>query len=120
MFGFITSNEGLKVHKTDCPNAIQLQSNYTDKILKARWIDSSQEEFRADIHLTGIDNMGLISEITQEISKNLNVDMKKVSFSTDDGIFEGDISLRVKNNDILNKLISHLKKIDGIDKVTRQ
>ena len=120
VFGFITSNEGLKVHKTDCPNAIQLQSNYTDKILKARWIDSSQEEFRADIHLNGIDNMGLISEITQEISKNLNVDMKKVSFSTDDGIFEGDISLRVKNNDILNKLISHLKKIDGIDKVTRQ
>ena len=120
VFGFITSNEGLKVHKNDCPNAIQLQSNYTDKILKARWIDSSQEEFRADIHLTGIDNMGLINLITNEISDNLHVDMKKVSFTTEDGIFEGDISLKVKNNDILNKLISHLKKIDGIDKVTRQ
>ena len=120
VFGFITSNEGLKVHKNDCPNAIQLQSNYTNKILKARWIDSSQEEFRADIHLTGIDNMGLINLITNEISDNLHVDMKKVSFTTEDGIFEGNISLKVKNNDILNKLISHLKKIDGIDKVTRQ
>ena len=120
VFGFITSNEGLKVHKTNCPNAIQLQSNYTDKIIKARWIDSSQEEFRADIHLTGIDNMGLINLITNEISDNLHVDMKKVSFTTEDGVFKGDISLKVKNNDILNKLISHLKKIDGIDKVTRQ
>ena len=120
VFGFITSNEGLKVHKNDCPNAIQLQSNYTNKILKARWIDSSQEEFRVDINLTGIDNMGLINQITNEISDNLHVDMKKVSFTTEDGIFEGDISLKVKNNDILNKLISHLKKIDGIDKVTRQ
>jgi len=120
VFGFITSNEGLKVHKTNCPNAIQLQSNYTNKILKARWIDSTQEEFRADIHLTGIDNIGLINEITKEISNNLHVDMKKVSFTTDDGIFEGNITLKVKNNDILTKLISHLKKINGIDKVTRQ
>lgn len=120
VFGFITSNEGLKVHKTNCPNAIQLQSNYTDKILKARWFDSSQEEFRVDIHLTGIDNMGLINEITKEISDNLHVNMKKVSFTTEDGIFEGNISLKVKNNDILNTLISHLKKIDGIDKVNRQ
>jgi len=120
VFGFITSSEGLKVHKTNCPNAIQLQSNYTNKILKARWIDSTQEEFRADIHLTGIDNIGLINEITKEISNNLHVDMKKVSFTTDDGIFEGNITLKVKNNDILTKLISHLKKINGIDKVTRQ
>ncbi len=120
VFGFITVSEGIKVHKKDCPNAIQFQSNYAYRIIQAKWIDSSQQEFKAVISLTGIDNLGLVSEITSEISKNMNVNMRSVNFESEDGVFLGKITVIVKNNSILNTLIQHLKKINGIDKVSRE
>jgi len=120
VFGFVTVNEGIKVHKKNCPNALQLQSNYAYRIIPAKWIDSSQQDFKAIIKLTGIDNLGLVSEITKEISSNLNVNMKKVSFESVDGVFSGQITLKVKNNAILTKIITRLKKINGIDKVSRE
>ena len=120
VFGFVTVNEGIKVHKKNCPNALQLQSNYAYRIIPAKWIDSSQQDFKAVIKLTGIDNLGLVSEITKEISSNLNVNMKKVSFESVDGVFSGQITLKVKNNAILTKIITRLKKINGIDKVSRE
>jgi GTP pyrophosphokinase len=120
VFGFVTVSDGIKVHKKDCPNAIQLQSNYAYRIIPAKWIDSSQQDFRAVIRLTGIDNLGLVSEITKEISSNLNVNMKNINFESSDGIFSGRITLVVKNNSILSTIISRLKKINGIDKVSRE
>ncbi|MFD0932872.1 RelA/SpoT family protein [Psychroflexus salinarum] len=120
VFGFTTIKEGIKVHKKNCPNAIQLQSNYAYRILKAKWIDSSQEEFSATIRLTGIDDLGLVSIITNEISKNLNVNILNIAFSSNDGVFEGKLVVKVTNNSILTTLIERLKKIDGIDKVKRE
>ncbi|SDR67055.1 RelA/SpoT family protein [Christiangramia echinicola] len=120
VFGFISVNDGLKVHKKDCPNALQLQSNYAYRIIQAKWIDSSQQDFRAVINLQGIDNLGLVSEITQEISSNLHVNMKNLNFDSSDGVFSGRITLVVKNNNILNTIIQRLKKINGIDKVSRE
>jgi GTP pyrophosphokinase len=120
VFGFITVSEGIKVHKKDCPNAIQFQSNYAYRIIQAKWIDSSQQDFKAVINLTGIDNLGLVSEITQEISKSMNVNMRSINFDSADGVFTGKITVIVKNNSILETLIEHLKKISGIDKVSRE
>ncbi len=120
VFGFITVADGIKVHKKDCPNAIQLQSNYAYRIISAKWIDSSQEEFKAIIKLTGLDDLGLVSEITREISKNLHVNMRNISFQSNESVFEGKITVIVKNKTILKKLMDHLKKIKGIDKVTRE
>jgi len=120
VFGFVTVNEGIKVHKKDCPNAIQLQSNYAYRIISAKWIDSSQEEFKAVIKLTGLDNLGLVSEITKEISNNLHVNMRNISFDSHDSVFQGKITVIVKNKTILKKLMTRLKKINGIDKVTRE
>ncbi|WP_127846332.1 RelA/SpoT family protein [Psychroflexus aestuariivivens] len=120
VFGFTTINDGIKVHKKNCPNAIQLQSNYAYRILKAKWIDSSQEEFNANIKLTGIDDLGLVSHITDIISKSLNVNIHSLTFTSKAGVFEGAIVVKVKNLTILNTLIQRLKKIDGIDKVTRE
>lgn len=119
VFGFISINDGIKVHKKNCPNAISMQSNYAYRIISAKWIDSSQEEFKADIQLTGIDNLGLVSEITTHISNNMHVNMRNLNFSTDGGTFKGRITVVVKNNTILKKLIDNLKKINGIDKVSR-
>jgi len=120
VFGFITVSEGIKVHKKDCPNAIQFQSNYAYRIIQAKWIDSTQQDFKAIIKLTGIDNLGLVSEITKEISKSMNVNMRNINFDSSDGVFTGKITVIVKNNSILNTLIDRLKKINGIDKVSRE
>lgn len=120
VFGFITVSEGIKVHKKDCPNAIQLQSNFAYRIIQAKWKDSTQEEFKAVIKLTGIDNIGLVNDVTKEISNNMNVNIKNINFDSSDGIFTGRITVVVKNNSILKKLMDHLKKINGIDKVSRE
>ncbi len=119
VFGFVSVNDGIKVHKKNCPNAIQLQSNYAYRIIIAKWIDSTQQEFQSEIQLTGIDNLGLINDITQIISDEMHVNMRNLNFSTDGGTFTGKITVVVKNNGILKKVISNLKKIHGIDKVTR-
>ncbi len=120
VFGFITVSEGIKVHKKDCPNAIQLQSNFAYRIIQAKWKDSTQEDFKAVIKLTGIDNIGLVNDVTKEISNNMNVNIKNINFDSQDGIFTGKITVVVKNNSILKKLMEHLKKINGIDKVSRE
>ncbi len=119
VFGFLSVNEGIKVHKKNCPNAISLQSNYAYRIIPAKWIDSSQEEFTSEIKLTGIDNLGLLNEITEIISDNMHVNMKNLNFGTDGGTFTGTITVVVKNQSILKKLIQNLKRINGIEKVVR-
>lgn len=120
VFGFVTVSEGIKVHKKDCPNAIQLQSNFAYRIIAAKWKDSSQEEFQAIIKLEGIDNLGLVNDITKEISNNMNVNIRNINFDSIHGVFTGKITVIVKNNTILKRLMTHLKKINGIDKVTRE
>ncbi|WP_445385458.1 RelA/SpoT family protein [Robiginitalea sp. IMCC44478] len=119
VFGFVTVNEGIKVHKKNCPNSISLQSNYAYRIIAAKWVDSTQEEFTAELQLSGIDNMGLINDITDIISDEMHVNMRNLNFGTDGGTFSGRITVVVKNNTILKKLMANLKKINGIDKVSR-
>jgi len=120
VFGFITINEGIKVHKRDCPNSISLQSNYAYRIMQAKWIDSSQQEFKAILHITGMDTIGLTNKLTKVISDNMNVNIQSISLSGDAGIFNGKIAVIVQNNNILKKLIDNIKQIDGVDKVTRE
>ncbi|WP_248724954.1 bifunctional (p)ppGpp synthetase/guanosine-3',5'-bis(diphosphate) 3'-pyrophosphohydrolase [Seonamhaeicola sp. ML3] len=119
VFGFLTVSDGIKVHKKSCPNAVSLKSNYAYRIMTAKWVDSSQTEFLAKITVSGIDHIGLVNEITQIISSNMHVNMKSLNFESHDGLFSGKINLVVKNNTIIKKLIEKLKKINGIDKVTR-
>jgi len=119
VFGFLTINDGIKVHKKNCPNAVSLQSNYAYRIMPAKWIDSSQQVYTSHINLSGIDNLGLVNDITTLISDNMHVNMKSISFTSDDGVFTGKITVQVKNQTMLKKLIDRLKKINGIDKVSR-
>ena len=119
VFGFVTINEGIKVHKKDCPNAISLQSNYAYRILQTKWIDSSQQEFRAVLDITGMDSLGLTNELTKVISNNMHVNIQSISLSGQAGIFNGQVTVIVQNNTILKKLIENIRKIDGIEKVTR-
>ncbi len=119
VFGFLTINDGIKVHKNTCPNAIQMQSNYSYRILKAKWIDSTQSEFQVTLNISGIDTFGMVNSVTKVISNNLHIDMKSVHFDSNDGTFTGTIVVKVKNKSILNNLVKNIKKINGIDKVSR-
>ncbi|MGB0185890.1 MAG: RelA/SpoT family protein [Flavobacteriaceae bacterium] len=119
VFGFLSIRDGIKVHKKNCPNALSLQSNYAYRIILAKWIDSSQQVFRAVIKLTGIDEKGLVNDITKLISANMNVNIKSIKFDSDSGTFNGEIALEVNNTSFVTKLMDRLKKINGIEKVTR-
>ena len=120
VFGYISVNEGIKVHKKDCPNSLSLQSNFAYRIIKAKWVDSSSDEFTAILKLSGIDNMGIVSEVTKSITGDMSININKLSFDSEDGIFTGLISVNVKNKTILNRLINRILKVKGVDKVLRE
>ena len=120
VFGFITINEGIKVHNKDCPNALALQSNYAYRILPAKWVDSSSEEYSAVLKLSGIDTRGLVNEVTRMISNNSNVSINKINFDSNDQFFTGVIHVSVQNINILNKLVQNLARVNGIDKIVRE
>jgi GTP diphosphokinase / guanosine-3',5'-bis(diphosphate) 3'-diphosphatase len=119
VFGFITINEGIKIHRTNCPNAIQLMSNYAYRIVKAKWTNQKEIAFLAGVHITGIDDVGVVNNITKVISSELKVNMRSISIDSNDGIFNGTIMLFVHDTTHLTKLTKKLKQVNGILTVTR-
>ena len=119
VFGFVTINDGIKVHKKDCPNSISLQSNYAYRIMSAKWIDSSKQEFKAILHIDGIDKKGIINNLTKIISNSMDVHINTINISENEGVFEGKLSISVKNKVQLNNLIVNIKKVDGVKRVER-
>jgi guanosine-3',5'-bis(diphosphate) 3'-pyrophosphohydrolase len=120
VFGFVTINEGIKVHRHDCPNSLSLQSNFAYRVLPAWWVDSSEQQFNVKLKLSGIDQTGLVNQVTRVISNNMNVDIFKLNFDTEEGLFNGSISIGIKNSATLDKLVNNLLKINGIEKVARE
>ena len=119
VFGFITINDGIKIHRTNCPNAIQLMSNYAYRIVKARWFGDQQIAFLAGIKMTGMDDVGVVNNITKIISSELKVNIRSLNIESNDGLFEGMIMLFVHDTEHLTTLIKKLKKLPGIIKVSR-
>ena len=120
VFGFITLNDGIKVHKKGCQNGVSMQSKYAFRIINAKWITSVSDTFISNIKITGIDNIGLVSEVTRVISNIMNVDIYNINFIANDGIFEGNVGVKVNNKTMVNKVIKKIEKIKGIEKVTRE
>ena len=119
VFGFITVGEGIKIHRINCPNAIKLLSNYAYRVVKAKWTNDQLISFLAGIKINGTDELGIVNNITKVISNEHNVNMRAINFDTDDGLFEGSIMVYVHDTKHLNHLIENLKKVKGINKVTR-
>lgn len=119
VFGFITINEGIKIHRINCPNAIELMSNYAYRIVKARWTSQKNIAFLAGIKITGFDKVGIVNQITRIISDQLHVNMRSISFDSNDGIFEGNIMVYVDDTEHLKALIKNLKAVDGVQNVIR-
>ncbi len=119
VFGFVTINEGIKIHKTNCPNAISLMSNYAYRIVKARWMNQQQIAFMAGIRVNGIDDVGIVNNITRIISNELNVNMRSISFESQDGVFEGTIMVFVHDTNHLTELLGKIKEVKGVTSVHR-
>ena len=119
VFGFTTINEGMRVHKIQCPNAVNLRANYQYRILKAKWVDSTDREFKINIHFSGIDNDNIAREVTLLISMKENISFEKIHIDSADGTFEGSVRVGVKNNEYLLTLIKQLKQIEGVLEVHR-
>ena len=119
VFGFITINDGIKIHRNNCPNARELRSNYAYRILTAKWKINLGDAFITGLEFTGIDIVGVVKELTTIISEDEKINMKSLNFDTNDGVFEGEIMLYVYDKSHLEKLIKKLRNINGIEKVVR-
>ena len=119
VFGFVTINEGIKIHRTTCPNAVELLSNHGNRVIKARWTSQREIAFLAGLRILGTDRVGMINDLTKVISNELKVNMRSITVDSDGGIFEGTIKLYVNNTEHLDHLIQNLNQIDGVIKVSR-
>ena len=119
VFGFLTINDGIKIHRTNCPNAVQLMSKYAYRIIKTRWTKQHEIAFLTGIKLTGIDDVGLVNKITNIITGQMNLNMRSISFDSVDGVFEGKIMVYVHDTAELEDLVARMNALDGILEVGR-
>jgi GTP pyrophosphokinase len=120
VFGFITATEGIKVHRKKCPNAVYLNSNMAQRIIKAKWINTEKNEYTSVLVIRGIDTVGLVNKVTQIISNDLNVNIRNMNIAGSEGVFEGIITVVVQDTMHLEKVIEKLKKIEGVDSAQRR
>ncbi len=119
IFGFTTINDGIKVHNVNCPNAIQLQSRYAYRIIPAKWATIENLEYSSVLRISGYDQIGLVSKITKLISNEMNVNISSINIVSNDGVFDGRISVLVINKVHLENLINKLENVEGVESVVR-
>lgn len=119
VFGFVTVTEGIKIHRTSCPNAVELMSSYGYRVVKAKWTSQQEIAFLAGLKMEGTDRIGIINDISTVISNELKVNMRSFNIDTDNGIFTGRIKLYVNDTIHLKLLMQKLEKVQGVELVAR-
>jgi guanosine-3',5'-bis(diphosphate) 3'-pyrophosphohydrolase len=119
VFGFVTVNEGIKIHRTNCPNSPELLSHHGNRVVKAKWTSQHEVAFLTGLKIRGTDRVGLINDVTKVISDELKVNMSSMSIHTESGIFEGEIMLYVNDTRHLEQLVAKLQQVEGVVKVSR-
>lgn len=119
VFGFVTVGEGIKIHRTNCPNAVKLMSNFGYRIVKAKWMNKQEIAFLTGLRITGIDDVGVVNNITKVISSDFKVNIRSITVDSNDGIFEGSLMVYVHDTAHLDNLIKRLKMVNGVLSVTR-
>lgn len=119
VFGFVTQGEGLKIHRTNCPNAARLLSNYGHRVVKTKWVKNKEISFLTGIKIVGLDDVGVINKITNLISGTLKININALTIEAKDGLFQGNIRVYVHDKDELEDLVDHLKSLPGIESVDR-
>ncbi len=119
VFGFVTSGEGLKIHRTNCPNAATLLANYGHRVVKAKWAKNKEISFLTGVRINGIDDVGIINKITNVVSGEMKMNMRSMSIDSSEGLFEGTIMVFVNHKEELDELCQRLSALEGINKVLR-
>lgn len=119
VFGFISSHDGLKIHRSNCPNATDMLSHHGERVIKAVWASQTFNEFEVTLDFTGVDDLGLVQNVTNVISGDNKVGMKAISFESLDGVFEGSVRVLVQDREHLLDLMTQLKNVPGVHTVDR-
>jgi len=119
IFGFVTIGKGIRIHRLGCSNAKEMQSRYPYRVVKANWTEKGAASYQAILHITGDDELGMITNISEVITKDLRVQMRSISVESNAGTFEGHLTVVVSNTDHLNTLIVKLKRLKGVHRVSR-
>jgi len=119
VFGFVTTGEGLKIHRTTCPNASRLLANYGHRVVKTKWAKNKEISFLTGLRIIGLDDVGVIHKITNLISGELKVNISAMTIEAKDGIFEGNVKVFVHDKEELDELVSELQALKGIERVDR-
>ncbi|MBT6007313.1 MAG: bifunctional (p)ppGpp synthetase/guanosine-3',5'-bis(diphosphate) 3'-pyrophosphohydrolase, partial [Prolixibacteraceae bacterium] len=120
IYGFVTIKEGIKIHRNNCPNAPQMKERFPYRVIKARWKDTtSRSSFLTTLFVSGTDELGIVSEISHIIAKDIGTQMRSINIESDKGLFEGILKVLVYNLDHLEFLIHKLEKVKGVISVTR-
>lgn len=119
VFGFVSTHEGIKIHRISCPNAAELLSKHGHRVVKAKWTSQSEVSFLAGLKIRGTDRVGMMNDVTRIISSELKVNMRSVSIESDNGIFDGSIQLYVHDTKHLDMLAKKLENIEGVEEVAR-
>jgi GTP pyrophosphokinase len=119
VFGFVTTGKGLTIHRTNCPNAAKLMSNYGHRIVKTKWAKNKEISFLTGLRIIGMDDVGVVNKITTIISGDLRINISAITIESKEGVFEGTIKLFVHDKEELDELVTRLKSLNGIQSVER-
>lgn len=119
VFGFTTVNGGIKIHREDCPNAPEMRKRFGYRIVKARWSGKGSSQYSITLHIIGTDDIGIVNNITNIISKDEKIIMRSINIDSHDGIFHGKITVMLDDTTKLNALVKKLKDIKGVKQVNR-
>jgi GTP pyrophosphokinase len=119
VFGFVTTGKGLTIHRTNCPNAAKLMANYGHRIVKTKWAKNKEISFLTGLKIIGLDDVGVVSKITNLISGELRININALTIEAKEGIFEGNIKIYVHDKEELDDLVQKLLHLPGIQKVER-
>jgi GTP pyrophosphokinase len=119
VFGFVSTGKGLIIHRTSCPNATQLLANYGHRVVKTKWAKNKEISFLTGLSIVGMDDVGVVNNITTIISGELKINIAAITIESKDGLFEGTIKVYVHDKDELELLVEKIKSVSGIQQVNR-
>ncbi|MEF2623075.1 MAG: ACT domain-containing protein, partial [Xylanibacter rarus] len=119
VFGFVTVNGGIKIHRTDCPNAPELRKRFGYRVVKAMWSGKGKSQYSITLKIIGNDDIGIVNNITSIISKEENIMMRSINIDSNDGLFRGNLVVNVEDTSKLEQLIKKLRNVKGVKQIIR-
>ena len=119
VFGFVSSEGVIKIHRNDCPNAAHIRERYPYRVIRTRWSGKGSNQFAATVRIVGVDDIGIVTNITSLINKEKDIALRNISIESHDGIFSGFLTLGVSDTAVLNNIIKKIKTVKGVKDVQR-